>query len=582
MSEIVYIRIAKSNTKVCKIGSTRNIVNRMMSVKTEMPKFDDTTHYLCYFAFDFKGISCYDIDQIIKDMSTNYGKPLKKYSDTGGTEFYNVVKEVDAVYAVSTILNTLNINYTFVQVDINELFTTDKYAIKPQHETKNKLKLPKRTKDVPNPNFNKYYDTVVNKLVGKVKKIVKKTTKKIVKKKVIKKNVEKIKQKPTILRTKTPSTPIIIDPKDDATAGPSQPTSKTHTQAIPKSKYNLIYGPCQSGKTFKLIEKIGIDKSKYADIVIVDNSLSQLKQTQSRMSEHYTCINISSKSKYDADDAISLIKSDNRIVILVCGNIVQLRNINRIVSNTECNYRLWLDEADKVSNPNSIYRMVNILNDRDNVKMITFITATPDRIRKKYTLNDNMKLNALPTYTSLKKHKFITKYPDLSNKNNAYISDFIRRLNGNNRTKGQIWFIPSGRLNRQHDDLANKLNNIGMCTFIINMRGVTLVKDGVGSVYSVTANGTLTNTIDAIYKTNKLHNYNVAVTGLLCIGRGITLMSKDFIFTHAILPNVKNSDNMYQLAGRLCGNVNNGKRTVIYCSKSVKKRVLMYEHDVTS
>jgi hypothetical protein len=58
-----------------------------------------------------------------------------------------------------------------------------------------------------------------------------------------------------------------------------------------------------------------------------------------------------------------------------------------------------------------------------------------------------------------------------------------------------------------------------------------------------------------------LFNQPFAVTGNLCIGRGITFASKiddnEFVFTHGIIPDVSNGDEGYQMVARCCGNIKN-------------------------
>ena len=60
-----------------------------------------------------------------------------------------------------------------------------------------------------------------------------------------------------------------------------------------------------------------------------------------------------------------------------------------------------------------------------------------------------------------------------------------------------------------------------------------------------------------IYKKKNIARFPVAVTGNICVGRGISIMSEDFIFDHGILSNCANKNEASQNAGRLKGNMKN-------------------------
>ena len=58
-----------------------------------------------------------------------------------------------------------------------------------------------------------------------------------------------------------------------------------------------------------------------------------------------------------------------------------------------------------------------------------------------------------------------------------------------------------------------------------------------------------------IYKQNHLENYPVAITGNICIGRGISIVSEDFMFDCGILSLCHNQQEASQNSGRLKGNI---------------------------
>jgi hypothetical protein len=60
--------------------------------------------------------------------------------------------------------------------------------------------------------------------------------------------------------------------------------------------------------------------------------------------------------------------------------------------------------------------------------------------------------------------------------------------------------------------------------------------------------------IIALYKKHHLHRFSVVITGFICIGRGITVNSEEFMLDHAILSHYSNKNEASQIAGRTKGN----------------------------
>jgi hypothetical protein len=65
--------------------------------------------------------------------------------------------------------------------------------------------------------------------------------------------------------------------------------------------------------------------------------------------------------------------------------------------------------------------------------------------------------------------------------------------------------------------------------------------------------------LNHIYFKHELYRAPFAVTGHLCIGRGITFMSREpageFIFTHGIIPDISSGEEAYQIVSRCSGNI---------------------------
>lgn len=571
MTNIVYLRICKAYPSICKIGSTTNLHNRMTSVKTDIPNFDNTTHDLWSFTFESDTITCYDIDYIIKNLSEKHNEPLTKYRGTGGTEFYHIDSSEEAINAIKHIfeLEGVGIKYEFKKIDIDCMFNTYEscHNNNSNHDkdTKNNTKTSQH--------INTLFENIEQEFIG-IKAINNTFTEH-----TNSKGKEEHDEDETIISVNVTNTNIKSDDKTIDSISNSIITTVNKTKHT-YTKYNLIYGPCQSGKTRTLINKMSVNKDDYIDVVVTDNSLTQLNQTYIRINKQYKAVQLSSNTKETYYSVLSKVKKDIVNVIMVCGNKTSMNKVLNIIYNTEHKrYRLWLDEADKVSNPNSMYDMINTMYDYDNVHKITFITATPERIENKYNFKikstdaATTKSTISNTYSYLKDHTFITKFsPSFKNK-----EELINIIKTNTKNK-DVWFVPSGRKNIQHINFAKSLCKIGINTIIINQSGMNLyTANGIVRKYSCKSkSNTISDILSKVYVNNNLINSKVVVTGYICIGRGITLMSNQFKFTKAIISNIPDDDNLYQLAGRLCGNIETETIT-IYCSKNTKNRLLKSE-----
>ena len=83
--------------------------------------------------------------------------------------------------------------------------------------------------------------------------------------------------------------------------------------------------------------------------------------------------------------------------------------------------------------------------------------------------------------------------------------------------------------------------------------------------------------LNDIYVSNGFNTKPFAVTGNLCIGRGITFAGDKFMFTHGIIPEIKNPDEAYQSVARCIGNIiekDNYQKPIIYIGEKTHIKIL--------
>ena len=371
--------------------------------------------------------------------------------------------------------------------------------------------------------------------------------------------------------------------------------------------------PAQSGKTRKCIEKIKHrnyfeeaellemvemhDPSKIAfHIIISSNNKSLVDQTSTRMMDE-----LYSEQESDSDDDSDGAKvSDAKIVdevfswhsgqkenkgvaevyadiidddvkmIICCSNKKRLEYLYALIKRLqnrkfEKKIHVWIDEADVSiklwSNPK-----INILG-FPNVERITLISATYDSIIKRYRT-----IKVIPyaeTYMSETYHKLedsiILKEDYLTNDPVQYLGEVLENYS-EICTPGTRLFAPGNVNVVSHDAIAEYLHNKGFVICILNGQQKSIIIPDRGKIdlrefidfdKPISPGETLEigKTIASIYWSNSLHKYPFAITGNLCLGRGITFQSEHFMFNWGVLPFSHNKAESYQLAARTNGNI---------------------------
>ena len=135
--------------------------------------------------------------------------------------------------------------------------------------------------------------------------------------------------------------------------------------------------------------------------------------------------------------------------------------------------------------------------------------------------------------------------------------DFVSEVLSSRREliqPGTKWYIPAERRKKSHDAVFRLCVGHGMAVFIVNGDGLTLERPGMASVTEEKVEE-LNKQIMKMYTDYGLHKFAVAITGNICVSRGISIMSPDFIFDYGILSTYKNKAEASQSAGRLKGNI---------------------------
>ena len=154
---------------------------------------------------------------------------------------------------------------------------------------------------------------------------------------------------------------------------------------------------------------------------------------------------------------------------------------------------------------------------------------------------------------------------------------------------GDVYYFPGNVKKLSHYAIKNKCLNYGFNVITINSDGAKLFSDPTDNkkFEKINTTGKEISTILAdLYEAKNLSIKPLAITGSVCIGRGVTISSPRMMLSHAILPpTYSNVSSLYQSGGRLTNNYKQDpsfKKPVIYCTNRVRTSVCLSEERATS
>jgi hypothetical protein len=155
---------------------------------------------------------------------------------------------------------------------------------------------------------------------------------------------------------------------------------------------------------------------------------------------------------------------------------------------------------------------------------------------------------------------------------------------------GTRWFCPGAVVKKSHDEIAAELLRRGFNVLILNGdRKQLIFSDNtcapVNVMESVSDDVELSEAIRRLYYDYQLDSAPFAVTGNMCISRGITFASKkdhfEFLFTDGVIPDIGSAEEIYQMVARCLGNFREFDSFVkpnLYMTERVASKIANQEH----
>jgi hypothetical protein len=277
----------------------------------------------------------------------------------------------------------------------------------------------------------------------------------------------------------------------------------------------------------------------------------------------YTWMTGSGKPKIDVGTLADHIKEDNVTMLVCCANKSRMLHIKKLLENLEksklFNKRIsiWIDEADVSV---KLWTKTVDFTKFSHVDRVVLVSATFDSVFKMY---DTIRIKGyeevfnLPTYLRYEECD-ITEEEENKQSCFEYLKGILDKHPEMSQPGARL-FAPGEIKVSTHDEIADMLRARNFAVMILNgQRKEIILPDGTKIRISLAANieapGELSSKLAELYVQHGLSRFPFAITGQICLGRGITFQSPNFMFSHGVIPDLKDEAAIYQCVARLLGN----------------------------
>ena len=278
-------------------------------------------------------------------------------------------------------------------------------------------------------------------------------------------------------------------------------------------------------------------------------------------------------AKMTADD------DDNEINnIICCTNKARMKNVWELLTklnkkfmkrNFNKTVNIWIDEADACINIWDTYMgTCEELMASKFIQNIVLVTATMVPVYKhlhRAGIEPNLRTyenTHSPVYHKYSESELCHTYSENAKYAALHLKTVLEK-NPEMVCAGTRLFCPGNKAKKSHEEVCDELLAHGFNVLLLNgIYKEVRFSDGRPTIEIaelLESDLEVSKTLNRLYYEHGLFNSPFAVTGNLCIGRGITFASQideqEFLFTHGIIPEVANGDEGYQMVARCFGNI---------------------------
>lgn len=378
------------------------------------------------------------------------------------------------------------------------------------------------------------------------------------------------------------------------------------------TKLRCIWLLAQSGKTRKCIEEIkkkneeelfseiyNKNDETRLDIYICSNNTTLVDQTGTRMVNNlYThktqVFNWLSKNKEKVSEMTifnNILNSEIKMLVC-CTNKVRMEKIKELLENLSRNkmfnkkVSIWIDEAD--ATVTLWKRHMDWYENLSVIDTITLVSATYRSVLKKFGDLPVIQYGKTKpdTYVGICDSEFVEC--NMSAKTALeYIKKVIDEKELLKTTSiGYRLFAPADISVDSHNCTKQYFLEHNWAVAILNGKEKAIYLPNNESPIDISniKDQEIGQTIAKFYNKEIKNKYNFVITGNMCLNRGITLQTEDFIFNSSIIFHMSNPDTLYQCAARTSGNIRNFRDYphVMYCHKKTRESLLCTENIAAS
>jgi hypothetical protein len=359
------------------------------------------------------------------------------------------------------------------------------------------------------------------------------------------------------------------------------------------AKMECLWKPAQSGKTRTIQEMIRADDGVRAhlNIVVCSNNRLLVAQTRSRMDTDlyavleddtamssvsggsvaddvvvggvYSWMSGTKKTNISVRDLAWRVFRGEVSMIVCCSHKARFRYLNSLLAELEAAgytkpVNVWIDEADASvktwASPEFDFAKYGC------VRKVTLVSATFDEVFRFY---DRIKVKAFPEthpecYRGLKDCDIVEEENCMSS--SGFLASMLTKYPALASPRMRL-FAPGDITVESHEDVAAVLAGHGFAILMLNgqEKGFRMPDGTFHEVVLSAAGGgdpdELSRTLAAKYVELGLERFPFAVTGHLCLSRGITFQSPGFLFDAGVVPDISDAASAYQCVARVLGNV---------------------------
>lgn len=259
------------------------------------------------------------------------------------------------------------------------------------------------------------------------------------------------------------------------------------------------------------------------------------------------------------------IKEKRVTMVVCCAHKTRLMYLHKLITDINSSrlfdgtISVWIDEADESINlwSNPTIDVTTL----PKVESVTLVSATFNSVVDKYG-----RIKVIPltithpeTYHKIEECNIIE---DCTAGNSLeYLKAVFEKYKDTLNKPGMRLFAPGDIEIVSHDNIADFLGKQGFAVMVLNGKRKCIIVPGKAEPLNIDSQvdedtpEEVGKVMTRIYLDNKLYNYPFAITGQMCLGRGLTFQNEAFHFDFGIMSNIRNHATAYQCICRMAGNI---------------------------